>query len=196
MNVNALDIAHPPVFEGSTEEARRHTYMRQNQLIARYKRDPEAAWTVDTARTLDTTPESLADPRYGSAFVGYQANVLPFGAHAGVGGPGDRLVSGDILCAALASCVDTTIRLVANRLRIGLERLSVKVDAHVDLRGTMCVDASVPVGFQTMLVEIDVSAKPGTEPNKVAMLIAAAEHCCVVLKTLRGGVPIEVKLAP
>lgn len=191
MNVNAEDIARAPRIEGSLDEIRKATAKRQSALIARYQRDPEAAWVVDTAET-SCSGAAAREVRYGQVAVGYGAVPLGFGAHAGVGGPGDAPVSGDILSAALASCVDTTLRLIANRLRIELTELSVRVDASCDLRGTMCVDASVPVGFQKMDVGVHVRAAPGTDPAKLDMLLAATEHCCVVLRTLREGVPIHV----
>ncbi len=192
MNVNAQDIANAPRIEGATEEVRKGTAKRQNELMARYQSDPDAAWVVDTAQT-HSTGDSAREVRYGQVAIGYGAAALDFGAHAGVGGPGDAPVSGDILAAALASCVDTTLRLISNRLRVELTELSVRVEAHCDLRGTMCVDSAVPVGFQRMEVDLRLRAAPGTDPAKIEMLLAATEHCCVVLRTLRDGVAVEVE---
>ena len=44
-----------------------------------------------------------------------------------------------------------------------------------------------------MNVDIDLEPVEGTDPDKVDRLLMAAEYCCVVLQTLRNGVPIEWK---
>jgi len=41
---------------------------------------------------------------------------------------------------------------------------------------------------------LDLELAPGTMPKLEAKLAAAAEHCCVVLQTLRNGVPVTVEL--
>lgn len=73
-----------------------------------------------------------------------------FGIHRAVGGYHDAPNPGDILCAALASCLDSTIRIIADRLGITLTSLEVDVTAEVDVRGTLVVNRDIPVGFQAM----------------------------------------------
>lgn len=58
---------------------------------------------------------------------------------------------GDMLCGALAACMDSTIRKVADHLGVTLTSLEVKVAAEVDVRGCLAVDRKVPVGFQNAL---------------------------------------------
>ena len=48
-----------------------------------------------------------------------------------------RQTPGDVLCAALAACADTTFRLVATQLGLDVEALAVHVQAEVDVRGTL-----------------------------------------------------------
>jgi uncharacterized OsmC-like protein len=67
-----------------------------------------------------------------------------------VGGPHDAPTPGDMLCAALAACQDSSIRMVANLYSIELKFLQVCVEADVDVRGTLAVDENVPVVFQSM----------------------------------------------
>jgi len=62
------------------------------------------------------------------------------------------------------------------------------------VRGTLCVSRETPVGFQQMTVRVDLELAPGTVPKLEAKLLAAAEHCCVVLQTLRNGVPVTIEL--
>ncbi len=98
-----------------------------------------------------------------------------------------------MLCAALASCIGSTLRVVANRLRIPIEELSVQVTSEVDVRGTLCMTSEVPVGMQRMDTRVRIKVAADVSPSRRRTLIQAAEHCCVVLRTLRDGVPVELQ---
>jgi len=50
-------------------------------------------------------------------------------------------------CAALATCLDSTIRSIANHLGRALASLEGAVSADGDVRGMLVVDRTVPVGF-------------------------------------------------
>ncbi len=65
------------------------------------------------------------------------------------------------------------------------------VTADVDVRGTLVVDRQVPVGFQKMQCRVDIHADTGTDSKMLERLLAAAEHSCVNLQTLRAGVAVE-----
>jgi uncharacterized OsmC-like protein len=116
------------------------------------------------------------------------------GIHRAVGGFHDLPNPGDILCAALASCYDTTLRMLAERLHLPVEGLSVEVRGEVDVRGTLAVERDVPVGFQRLRCRLRLRPGPGVSPEKVARLSAAAERACVVLQTLRHGVPVHLEV--
>jgi uncharacterized OsmC-like protein len=90
--------------------------------------------------------------------------------------------------------VDSTLRQIAGQLDVEITTLTVTVAGDVDVRGTLCVSKEVPVAFQRMNVRVDLELAPGTIPKLEAKLLAAAEHCCVVLQTLRNGVPVTVEL--
>jgi uncharacterized OsmC-like protein len=110
--------------------------------------------------------------------------------------PSGRLPNpGEILCAALASCLDATLRIIADRLEVQIQSLKVEVEGEVDVRGTLLVDPGVPVGFQQMRCRVDLQPGANADAGKVQMLLAATERCCVVLQTLRKGVPVETRLA-
>jgi uncharacterized OsmC-like protein len=111
---------------------------------------------------------------------------VPVGVHAAVGGPHDAPTPGDLLCAALAACQDSAVRMVANLLGIELLALEVRVTASVDVRGTMAMDRTVPVGFQAMTCDVRFQAKEDTPPELLQKLQVAAERCCVVQQTLKG----------
>lgn len=165
---------------------------RQLPLMKRYKEDPSAAWVDDVART-SWPPD---DPLHTGVTVGpgETANV-PVAVHTAVGGDSDGPVPGDLLCAALASCVDSTIRVVANRLEIPIRELSVIVEAGVDVRGTLGVDSSVPVGFQRFRADVALDCHAAVSDAKRTLLLRTAERCCIVLQTLKEGAEVELAIA-
>lgn len=183
---------------------------RQDPLCARYREVPEDAMITDVARTtgngrvdafhghvnfgrstggatvVDGQPVDLDDEEYDVE--------LPIGIHHAVGGDHDLPNPGNLLCAALAACLDSTIRMIANRLDIVLSSLEVEVTAEADVRGTLVVDRDVPVQFQSMKCAISVEPAEDTNPRLLNKLISAAEYSCVNLQTLRSGVPVETDL--
>ena len=72
--------------------------------------------------------------------------------------------------------------------------LEVSARGEVDARGALLVDRTVPVGFQRIKCQIRLKPAADVPPEKVKMLLAAAEHSCVVLQTLRNGVPVQTQL--
>jgi uncharacterized OsmC-like protein len=117
--------------------------------------------------------------------------VVPVGVHAAVGGLHDAPTPGDLLCAALAACQDSAVRMVANILGVELTQLEVSVTAAADVRGAMAMDAMVPVGFQSMTCEVKLKVKEGTPPDLLKKLQVAAERCCVVQQTLKSPPPVK-----
>jgi organic hydroperoxide reductase OsmC/OhrA len=81
--------------------------------------------------------------------------------------------------------------MIAEHLDIRLASLDVAVDAECDVRGCLLVDPSVAVGFQGMRCRVRVEPEGIVEPQRLQMLIAAAEKSCVVLQTLRKGVSVQ-----
>jgi uncharacterized OsmC-like protein len=84
--------------------------------------------------------------------------------------------------------------MVADHLGIRLESLSVEVTGECDVRGCLQVDPAVPVGFQRMCCNVRLQPRDDVDANKVRMLVTVAEHCCVVLQTLRNGVTVRAEL--
>jgi uncharacterized OsmC-like protein len=166
---------------------------RQMPLYGRYRDDPGEARITDQAKTASGTE---MDPFHGVVVPGSQEYGVAweFGIHSAVGGFHDAPNPGDVLCAALAACLDSTIRVVAARLDVTLEHLAVEVTADVDVRGTLVAEQDVPVGFQEMQCHVDVRAADGTNPRLVEQLTEAAEYSCVNLQTLRSGVPVETSV--
>ena len=163
---------------------------RQQPLMAAYLENPKAAWITDMA-TIEG--KNLDDPLHTTVTINEELKVdFAIGVHRAVGGYHDFPNSGDLLCASLASCFDSSLRMIANRLQVTLLKTSVVATAHVDVRGTLMVNKDVPVGFQSMGLDIEI-----TVPNSVPMalaekLIKATERSCIVLQTLLRGTPVTV----
>jgi len=161
----------------------------QAPLRALYKTSPEAARVTDHARTRDERP---GDPFHSTVEPAPEHSVtVPVGVHRAIGGLHDAPTPGDILCAALAACQDSALRLIANLLGVELTSVEVEVTGEVDVRGAMAIERDVPVGFQSMRCSARIRAKDGTSPELLDKLRINAERCCVVLQTLRAGVPVE-----
>ena len=162
---------------------------RQDPLRKHYRESPSDAKITD--RAISTSGTEM-DPFHGTVVPGSEPHgvVWSFGIHRAVGGDHDLPNPGDLLAAALAACLDSTIRIIAGRMGVPLLSLSVDVAADVDVRGCLLVDRTVPIGFQEMRCHVAIKAAEGTDPQLVQMLLAASENCCVNFQTLRGGVPI------
>jgi len=162
---------------------------RQEPLRNRYRKEPAAAWIQDGAKTIDACS---SDAFHGAVLPANSVDApLRFGIHRAVGGNHDYPNPGDLLSAALAACLDSTVRMIADHLDIRLTSLDVAVEADCDVRGCLLVDPSVPVGFQSMRCRVRMQPEGMVEPQRLQMLIAAAERSCVVLQTLRNGVSVQ-----
>lgn len=169
----------------------KNSIVQKNQAALRkqYQATPGVAMVIDHACT---NGDSADDPFHSSVMPMPASGVsVPIGVHRAVGGLHDAPTPGDMLCAALAACQDSTIRMVANILGIELLQLSVDVKAEVDVRGTLLINPNVPVGFQSMNCSVTLLAKPGTKPELLKLLEETAQRCCVVQETLRVPPPIE-----
>ena len=163
----------------------------QAPLRRQYTQTPALAMITDHARTCGTDPadpfHSRVEPMDGCGVV------VAVGVHRAVGGLHDAPTPGDLLCAALAACQDSAIRMVANRLGIEIIALEVRVTAQVDVRGALGMEAEVPVGFQSMTCDIHLKVKEGTPAKLLDVLRSAAQRCCVVQQTLHQPPPITTR---
>ncbi len=155
----------------------------QSDLRARYKEIPDLACTHSQAVTGGVHP---TDPFHGQVRPGPHGPAIAYGTHAAVGGPYDAPCPGDLMCAALAACMDSSIRLVANLLGVELLALEVRVQGTLDVRGALGIGKDVPVGFQAVASHVRLKARDGTPPEQLAQLRAAVERCCVVARTLQA----------
>ncbi|MBY7732467.1 OsmC family protein [Vibrio bathopelagicus] len=161
----------------------------QRPLKESYVEKPSLAMVTDHAKTSGGNASepfhSIVEPMDGCGVS------VPVGVHAAVGGKHDAPTPGDILCAALAACQDSSIRMVANLMGIELVELEVNVTATADVRGALMMDRLVPVGFQNMTCEVKMKVKEGTDSKQLERLQTAAKACCVVQQTLKSPPPVK-----
>lgn len=153
----------------------------QAPLKREYERDPDAARI-----TLTATGEAREDVRACSVDIGravYEAEL-----HAGAGGPGAGACSGDLLLGALAACSQLTAQAIVANFGVDAD-VRVTATGDLDLRGTMGVDDSVPVGFESIRLDVDVAGD--LEPETEAALERYTERYCVVLQTLVDAPTLE-----
>jgi uncharacterized OsmC-like protein len=160
----------------------------QTPIRQRYKDDPQAAQVRLKVRS---TQADLSDPLHCAA----QPLTAPdinwrSGAHPAVGGAGDVPCSGDLLLGALAACQETTIRMVAANMGIELAALEVEIEADWDARGTLAM-GDYPIGLTAIRCTTRVTVPQDVKGERADRLLRSAEKYCVVLNTLRNGVPVE-----
>lgn len=120
--------------------------------------------------------------------------VFRSGAHIAVGGDGDVPCSADLLLAALAACQETTIRMVAANMDIELEKLDISVEADWDPRGTLAMGKEFPIGITAVRVRAHVVVRDDERGQRSERLLRSSERYCVILNTLRSGVPVDSEL--
>ena len=161
---------------------------RQVPIRERYKANPESAHIVLTVRSGQS---DLRDPIH-CGIVPDSARSITWksGAHPAVGGDGDVPCSGDLLLGALAACQETTLRMVAANMGIELESLEVVVEADWDARGTLAM-GDYPIGLTAIRAQTTVRVRDDLRGERSERLLRSAEKYCVVLNTLRNGVPVQ-----
>jgi uncharacterized OsmC-like protein len=166
---------------------------RQAPIRQKYSDDPESA--VHALRVSGGTSD-LADPLHCEVTpASVPRAVLRSGPHPAVGGDGDVPCPADLLLAALAACQETTLRMVAANMGIGLEELEVTVEGDWDARGTLAMGREFPVGLTGVRCHTRVVVSGDERGERAERLLRSAERYCVVLDTLRRGVPVDATFA-
>lgn len=161
---------------------------RLQPLMSTYLENPGAAWITDVAIIEG---KDLNDPLHTSVSINEELKLdFPIGVHRAVGGYHDFPNPGNLLCAALASCFESTLRMIANRLQITL--IKTKIKANVDVRGTLMINKDVPVAFQHMGLGVEITISNTVQKELADKLLKATERSCIVLQTLLRGTPVNV----
>lgn len=111
------------------------------------------------------------------------------GLHEACGGDGTAACSANMLLEALIGCAGVTLSAVTTAMRIEVRQAILEAEGDLDFRGTMGVDRSAPVGFQSirLIAHLDCDANED-QLRKVAEL---TERYCVVHQTLAPALPIS-----
>ena len=152
----------------------------QAPLKERYRKDPASALVTLTAEG------DLGEGVTCSVATGRA--MAEAGLHPATGGDGTYVCSGDMLLQALVACAGVTLRAVATSLGIALGGGTVRAEGDLDFRGTLGVDKEAPVGFTAIRLTFDVDVPEESR----ATLLDLTRRYCVVLRTLTGGVAVDV----
>lgn len=156
----------------------------QKPYKEKYRSDPGTAQITLKAQGSQTDTPMACSVDIGRAL--YQAQ-----AHTGIGGPGTSACSGDLLLGALAACAQLTCQMVATSMGIPTNRIEVKVEGDLDLRGTLGISKEVPVGFETIRVAFEIDA-PDATAEQLDKLREKTEQYCVVMQTLAHPPALQV----
>ncbi len=97
----------------------------------------------------------------------------------------------EYLLHALAGCVTTTTVLHASARGIKLRKLSTELSGNIDLQGLLALDDSVPVGYESIQIRMDIEADCSDE--QLAELIAFAQRHSPVCNTVCRPVPVTIE---
>ncbi len=159
----------------------------QAPIKERYRADPEAAViTLRASGRLDG--DGIA------CRVETGRALVDAGLHPSTGGTGELACSGDMLLEALVACAGVTLRAVATALGIPVAGGTVSAEGELDVRGTLGVDRSAPVGFRSIRLRFAVDTSADGE--QLASLLRLTERYCVVLQTITGGAEVATTLEP
>lgn len=157
----------------------------QAPLKAKYKLHPAAAMVTMRARgTLVTDGIGCVVERNGRTDVA--------GLHPAAGGGGAELCSADMLLEALVGCAGVTLKAVSMAMGIDLRQVTITAEGECDFRGTLGVDKTIPVGFQSMRLTFDIRSPAPKE--QIDQLIKLTERYCVIYQTLKAPPRIDVTL--
>ena len=160
----------------------------QKPLKDQYRADPSASRITLRAKGTQTGAPVSCSVDIGRAI--YQAE-----AHKGVGGAGAGACSGDLLLGALAACAQITCQMVAASMDIAAEHIEVTVQGDLDLRGTLGISKDVPVGFENISLNFNISA-PNATPDQLRALQEKTEQFCVVMQTLQHPPKLQSTWSP
>lgn len=156
---------------------------QQAPLKQRYREDPPGARI--TLRAEGRLGEGL------TCRVDTGRALVEAGLHPATGGDGLAACSGDMLLEALAACAGVTLNAVATALGIELRDARVHAEGDLDVRGTLGVERTVPVGFDAIRLRFALDTDATAE--QIETLVTLTERYCVVLQTLRQPPTIAIE---
>lgn len=99
----------------------------------------------------------------------------------------------EFLLHALAGCVTTTTVLHAAARGIRLRKLATELVGDIDLQGLLGLDDSVPAGYESIRIRMDIEAD--CSDRELAELIEFAQRHSPVCNTVCRPVPVIIEMA-
>jgi len=158
----------------------------QAPLKERYREAPGAA--LVTLRAQGRLGEGV------SCKIETGKALVVAGLHPATGGSGLSACSGDMLLEALVACAGVTMNAVATALGIELRDAWLQAEGDLDFRGTLGLSKEVPVGFQTIRLQITLDTDASEE--QLGTLLRLTERYCVVYQTLAHPPVLTVSRKP
>ena len=152
----------------------------QAPLKARYREEPDAA--LITLRADGAIGDGV------TCSVETGRALVKAGLHPSTGGTPANVCSGDMLLQALVACAGVTLDAVATSLGFAVRDAKVRAEGDLDVRGTLGVSRTAPVGFREIRLAFDIDGDLTEEQR--ATLIRLTERYCVVLQTIRSAPPV------
>ena len=149
----------------------------QAPLKAKYQADPATARV-----TLRSTGE--VDREAMTCSIQSSHGRIVSGLHPTAGGDGSTSCSGDMLLDSLVACAGVTFSAVATMMELSFRKVRIEAEGDWDVRGTLGVDRSVPVGVREIRLTFHVETDAPAE--KVDKLIELTERYCVIYQTLKN----------
>jgi uncharacterized OsmC-like protein len=115
------------------------------------------------------------------------------GLHPATGGSGAELCSGDMLLEALVACAGVTLKAVATAIGVPMRSAHVFAEGDLDFRGTLGVDKTAKVGFDTIRLRFEVDTD--APQDKLDQLLKLTERYCVVFQTLNSRPELSASFA-
>ncbi len=155
----------------------------QAPLKQQYRDRPEAARIAAHAEAVLSTDDiACTVPSWHGETVA--------GLHASAGGSGELACSADMLLQALAACAGVTLRAVATAYGVPIRSGRVIAEGEWDVRGTLGIDKSTPVGLTRIAVRFDLDAD--ADDAKLQRMIDTVERYCVIFQTLKQPPTVSV----
>ena len=154
----------------------------QAPLKERYRSEPAAG--MITLRAEGRLGESI------SCRVETGKALVEAGLHPATGGTGELACSGDMLLEALVACAGVTMRAVATAIGVEVGGGVIRAEGDLDFRGTLGVSKEAPVGFAAIRLHADLDSS--ADAQQMESLLRLTERYCVVLQTIRAGVPVQL----
>lgn len=151
----------------------------------KYRDDPESA-------VVQMSSSGQVDIEQVTCRVHTESGTVVAGLHPATGGDGSAACSANMLLDALVGCAGVTLGAVASALQIPLSQTEINATGTLDFRGTLGVDRSAPVGFQSIQLRLRVESEASDE--QLASLLKLTERYCVVYQTLAAQFPMDASL--